>query len=116
LRCRLPPGDERIRRSYEDKFRKAVAAKYADIRGRKLAEASAAVNDMLLQASSQLSGVAARPGATLADVNAQLQAFLERFSASAAGPTKWLKLAEFLKGGRGGEGGAGGVGGGGALL
>lgn len=75
-----------------------MAAKYADIRGRKLAEASAHVNDLLLQASAGLNATASRPGSSLADINAQLQQFLEQYSRSAAGPTKWLKLSEFLRG------------------
>ena len=53
---------------------------------------------MLLQATSALNAIASRPGSTLADINAHLQQFLEQYSRSASGPTKWLKLSEFLKG------------------
>lgn len=38
-------GDERIRKAHEDKFLKAIASRYGQIKGRKLAEAQVSGTD-----------------------------------------------------------------------
>mmetsp|Transcript_35733 Transcript_35733/g.79501 ORF Transcript_35733/g.79501 Transcript_35733/m.79501 type:complete len:796 (+) Transcript_35733:196-2583(+) len=89
-------GDENIKRAHEKKFLQAVTSRYGEVRARRLAEAASRVNEMLYQATMSISQ-AARSGRSLSEVQAQLQSFMEEFQHSAAGPTKWQRLAEFLR-------------------
>ncbi|KIZ05610.1 Interferon-induced guanylate-binding protein 2 [Monoraphidium neglectum] len=112
-------GEWSIRRANEARFLDACAARFAQVRARKLAEAAASVNDLLLSASSALAAAATTPAAasarnggggegadpeagpepasSAAEVEAQLSRFLDGYASSACGPTKWPKLIEFMK-------------------
>ncbi|KAG1669136.1 hypothetical protein FOA52_002647 [Chlamydomonas sp. UWO 241] len=89
-------GDEGIKAAHEAKFRTAVGTRFSDVRARKLAEASSAVNELLYKANVAVNQ-ACQSGATLADVQDRMAALIEQYVASAAGPTKWQRLAEFLR-------------------
>lgn len=73
-----------------------VAVRFGDVRGRKLAEAASTVNELLYQANVSVTQ-AVRSGADMAEIQEKLAAFVEKYAASAAGPTKWQRLAEFLR-------------------
>eukprot|EP00878_Enallax_costatus_P011998 GHUV01012526.1.p1 GENE.GHUV01012526.1~~GHUV01012526.1.p1 ORF type:complete len:590 (+),score=213.14 GHUV01012526.1:1233-3002(+) len=90
-------GDERVRKIHERKYIDACTARYAQVRARKLAEAAAIVNEMLLKASSLVSAALAADGAEPEEVQALLAKFLDEYVRMAAGPQKWVKLVEFLK-------------------
>lgn len=70
--------------------------RFGDVRGRKLAEAASTVNELLYQANVSVTQ-AVRSGADMAEIQEKLAAFVEKYAASAAGPTKWQRLAEFLR-------------------
>ncbi|KAF5843640.1 guanylate-binding protein [Dunaliella salina] len=89
-------GDESIRRAHEAKFLESVQRYFNDYSGRKLAEAAAHVNEMLYKANMSMNK-AVRQGSSLASMQDDLSNFIEDFVASTHGPTKWEKLAEFLK-------------------
>ena len=71
-------------------------ARFKDVKGRRLAEAAAVVNELLYRANVEISQ-AARSGQSLDDLQSQLQAFVDKYIATASGPTKWQRLAEFIK-------------------
>ncbi|GAX73402.1 hypothetical protein CEUSTIGMA_g854.t1, partial [Chlamydomonas eustigma] len=79
------------------KFRQAVKARFSDVKGRKLAEAASAVNEMLYKATINITQAARSGSAGLEEVQAQISTFVEQYAAMASGPTKWQRLAEFLK-------------------
>lgn len=53
-------GEESIRRAHEARWVAAVGARYKDARGRRLAEAAAAVNEMLYKAATEVAQVRLR--------------------------------------------------------
>ncbi|PNW76463.1 hypothetical protein CHLRE_11g467610v5 [Chlamydomonas reinhardtii] len=88
-------GDEAIKRAHEQRWQASVAARYKDVRGRLLAEAAAAVNELLYRGASEVAA-AARGGADLPALQQRLAAFVAGYDKAAAGPTKWVKLAAWL--------------------
>ncbi|PNH10976.1 Interferon-induced guanylate-binding protein 1 [Tetrabaena socialis] len=88
-------GDEVIRKAHEARWRAAVAGRYKDLRGRRLAEAAAAVNELLYKGATAIAQ-AARGGADLAVLQQHISGFVASYDKAAAGPTKWQKLAAFL--------------------
>lgn len=89
-------GDENIRKAHEARYLKNVEVYFKDLSSRKLAEAASQVNEMLYKANMAITR-AARTGGSLVNVQEELSAFIAQYAASATGPTKWEKLAEFLK-------------------
>ncbi|KAJ9517470.1 hypothetical protein QJQ45_024931 [Haematococcus lacustris] len=89
-------GEEAIRKAHEAKYLTSIDRFYKDLTGRKLAEAASYVNEMLYKANVAISKAAQGAG-SMAEVQQQLTSFIEQYAASATGPTKWEKLAEFLK-------------------
>ncbi|KAJ9506005.1 hypothetical protein QJQ45_016718 [Haematococcus lacustris] len=89
-------GEEAIRKAHESKYLTSIDRFYKDLTGRKLAEAASYVNEMLYKANVAISKAAQGAG-SMAEVQQQLTSFIEQYAASATGPTKWEKLAEFLK-------------------
>ncbi|GLC35099.1 hypothetical protein PLESTM_000279400 [Pleodorina starrii] len=88
-------GDETIRKAHEARWMGAVAGRYKDFRGRRLAEAAAAVNELLYKGATEVAQ-AARAGSDLAALQQRVAAFVACYDKAAAGPTKWHKLAAFL--------------------
>jgi len=89
-------GEESIRKAHEAKFLHSVEGYYKDLSKRKLAEAASHVNEMLYKANIAITK-AARGGSSLSMMQGELAKFIEEYAATATGPTKWEKLAEFLK-------------------
>jgi hypothetical protein len=55
------------------------------------------VNELLYTANLSLSKASRSGTSSLPELQTQLAAFVERYAATAAGPTKWEKLAAFLQ-------------------
>lgn len=72
-------------------------ARFKDVKGRRLAEAAAAVNELLYRANVEISQAARNGHCTIDDLQSQLQSFVDKYIATASGPTKWQRLAEFIK-------------------
>ncbi|WIA21574.1 hypothetical protein OEZ85_000766 [Tetradesmus obliquus] len=89
-------GEERIRAAHKAKYMEGCAARFAQVRARKLAEAAATVNELLLKASTLVSSALATDGDPQ-HVQEVLGQFLDQYVRLAAGPLKWVKLVEFLK-------------------
>ncbi|KAG2488736.1 hypothetical protein HYH03_012735 [Edaphochlamys debaryana] len=88
-------GDEAIRGAHEARWLAAVGSRYKDLKGRRLAEAAAAVTELLYAGATEIAQ-AAQSGSDLPALQQRLAAFLQRYEGAAAGPTKWRKLALFL--------------------
>lgn len=52
---------------------------------------------MLYKAQGAISSTATAEGATVASVQSRIVEFINQFARSAAGPTKWQKMVEFLR-------------------
>ncbi|MEW5298001.1 MAG: hypothetical protein WDW36_001166 [Sanguina aurantia] len=89
-------GDERIKKTHEERLMTAINRLYSLVRGKRLAEAEAAVTDALYKASQAISA-ALRSNATLDQFQALVVATVDSYSRSAVGPTKWSRLADLLK-------------------
>lgn len=89
-------GEERIRAAHKAKYMEGCASCFAQVRARKLAEAAATVNELLLKASTLVSSALATDGDPQ-HVQEVLGQFLDQYVRLAAGPLKWVKLVEFLK-------------------
>ncbi|MEW5312047.1 MAG: hypothetical protein WDW38_003708 [Sanguina aurantia] len=90
-------GDERIKKTHEERLMTAINRLYSLVRGKRLAEAEAAVTDALYKASQAISA-ALRSNGTLDQFQALVVSTVDSYSRSAVGPTKWSRLADFLKG------------------
>lgn len=90
-------GDASIRTAHQDKYIQACRSRFTQVRARKLAEAVAAVNELLLQASSSVNRALAAPDATAGQLTDLMSQFVDRYVSVAAGPAKWSKLVEFLR-------------------
>ncbi|GBF94948.1 hypothetical protein Rsub_07449 [Raphidocelis subcapitata] len=107
-------GERAVRRAHETRCLEACAARFAQLRACRLAEASAAVSDLLLAGAGALSEAAAAaaasaaargedavagpgPGSAAAAMERELCRFLDGYAASARGPAKWPRLLAFLK-------------------
>ncbi|WIA42000.1 hypothetical protein OEZ86_009298 [Tetradesmus obliquus] len=90
-------GEERIRAIHKAKYIEGCTARFAQVRARKLAEAAATVNELLLKASTLVSSALAADGSDPQRVQEVLAQFLDQYVRLAAGPLKWVKLVEFLK-------------------
>ncbi|KXZ50367.1 hypothetical protein GPECTOR_16g540 [Gonium pectorale] len=88
-------GDEAIRRAHEGRWAASLAGRFKEARGRRLAEAAAAVNELLYRGASEVAQ-AARSGADLTALQAAISSFVASYDKAASGPTKWHKLAAFL--------------------
>jgi hypothetical protein len=75
----------------------SIQSRFKDVKGRRLAEAAAAVNELLYRANVEISQAARSGACTLDDLQTQLQVFVDKYIATASGPTKWQRLAEFIK-------------------
>lgn len=90
-------GDEAIRAAHRQRYEAALAARYRDAKGRLLAEAAAAVNELLLKAAGDIAQVARScPPGDLSPLSSRIASFVASYGKAAAGPTKWPKLAAFL--------------------
>ncbi|GIM07904.1 hypothetical protein Vretimale_11947 [Volvox reticuliferus] len=88
-------GDECIRKAHEARWMTAVASRYKDFRGCRLAEAAAAVNELLYKGANEVAK-AVRGGADLLALQQIIASFVTSYEKAAAGPTKFQKLAAFL--------------------
>ncbi|GLI70685.1 hypothetical protein VaNZ11_015625 [Volvox africanus] len=88
-------GDESIRQAHEARWMTAVASRYKDFRGCRLAEAAAAVNELLYKGANEVAK-AVRGGADLMALQQVITSFVTSYEKASAGPTKFQKLAAFL--------------------
>eukprot|EP00879_Flechtneria_rotunda_P026418 GHRR01028167.1.p1 GENE.GHRR01028167.1~~GHRR01028167.1.p1 ORF type:complete len:521 (+),score=214.38 GHRR01028167.1:384-1946(+) len=90
-------GDDSVRRAHQQKYIEGCTARFAEVRARKLAEASALVNELLLKANTLVSSALNSASATPETMQQTLGQFLDQYVRVAAGPQKWVKLVDFLK-------------------
>ncbi|EFN59494.1 hypothetical protein CHLNCDRAFT_56782 [Chlorella variabilis] len=99
-------GDEGVRRANEQRWRDSCEARraYQQLRERKLAQASAACERMISEATVRLAALARQEGATVERLQEEVAAFEQAYRASpaATGPTKWPRFAEFTRDAYGG--------------
>ncbi|KAL4431144.1 hypothetical protein ABPG75_006400 [Micractinium tetrahymenae] len=97
-------GDTDVKKANEARWREACQARFQQLRDRKLAQASAACEKLLNEATLRLQALARQEGATVARMQEEVAAFEQAYKASpeATGPTKWPRFAEFLRDAYGG--------------
>lgn len=92
-------GDVSIRKANEKRWREACANRFRELREKKLATAELACEKALNEAATRVAEVVRRDGVTLEELQREVMAFQERYASSreCAGPTKWRRLAEFMR-------------------
>ena len=90
-------GDQSIQAAHAQKWTAAVERAFGQLRDRRLAEAKSLVEAMISEVSLRFQAMSTDPRTSTADVAAALDAFLADFTKTAGGPTKWLRLVDFLK-------------------
>eukprot|EP00775_Hariotina_reticulata_P003802 gene3802-4059_t len=90
-------GDARIQHIHQQKYIDSCAARFAQMRARKLAEAAAVVNELLLKASKTITAAMSADDASPGAVQQLLSQLLNQYLHTATGPQKWVKLVDFLK-------------------
>lgn len=88
-------GDPDVRKANEARWREACQARFQQLRDRKLAQASAACEKLLNEATLRLQALARQEGATVQRLQEEVAAFEAAYKASpeATGPTKWTLFA-----------------------
>ncbi|PSC76322.1 interferon-induced guanylate-binding 1-like [Micractinium conductrix] len=97
-------GDPEVRKANDTRWREACHARFAQLRDRKLAQAAAACEKLINEATVRLAALARQEGATVERMQEEVAAFEQSYKASpaASGPTKWPRFAEFLRDAYGG--------------
>lgn len=87
-------GDEGVRRANEQRWRDSCEARFQQLQDRKLAQAAAACEKLLNDATMQLAAMARGDGVTVEQLQQAAAAFKAEYAASpaASGPTKWPRF------------------------
>ncbi|KAL4859356.1 Guanylate-binding protein 5 [Chlorella vulgaris] len=91
-------GDEGVRRANEQRWRDSCEARFQQLQDRKLAQAAAACEKLLNDATMQLAAMARGDGVTVEQLQQAAAAFKAEYAASpaASGPTKWPRFTELF--------------------
>ena len=90
-------GDTDIKGAVEKKWRESVEQAFQNIKGKRLAQASQGVAQLLNDMTTQLTQQSSDSSVSTADLMRSLKASLASYVSTAEGPTKWPKLVEHLQ-------------------
>ncbi|CAD7703213.1 unnamed protein product [Ostreobium quekettii] len=89
-------GDEDIRSAHEARFEENVKSWFSNFRDKKIAEAKAAIDRMLCEASTHFQKLAGSGHMDASKFRSQVKAFMQDYASRTSGTTKWRRMADFV--------------------